>query len=517
MKNIWKFKDIIDLEYFSNIDLFREDPQEKDLHRRERQFFLDGKREGDLPSASHSDCLALWLVHRRLTESKGERGFFPGSRLEDSLRLFQWLLIVCGLMFGSAMALSYFVYTGQTPLNVFTFFTIFILPQLGLIALFLIRTVLARLTRRPRSFLKGMLVPLFHRFARFFKKRTLSYLLEEQQKSFNLLFSRKNSRFFTWPLFVRAQLFGIAFNIGLLLITLFKITTVDLAFGWQTTLKLGAEGLNSVVQLVALPWSWLLPGELSTPSLAQIEGSRIILKEGIYHLATENLTSWWPFLLMSLLCYGLLPRLLLLLFGFFAERRNYRRYLNQRKFQAITQRMRTPLVSSQAAAEKRSGEVALPKHGNDAASTIKQKEKIQSCIVLVPDELYSNLGHAELDRLFSPHGFQTREKEHLFKSYEDDRRLLEVIGQDRDGAIVLVEAWMPPILEHLLFFEKLSQRLNSKASLAFCLLGKPCREEIITLPHREAAQLWKEKLYQYCDAAVIFEPDEPIQSMEVHG
>jgi hypothetical protein len=365
--------------------------------------------------------------------------------------------------------------------------------------------------------LQRLLLPLFHRFATFFKKRTLSHLQEEQQKSFNLLFSDKNYKLFTWPLFVQAQLFGIAFNVGLLLVTLFKITTVDLAFGWQTTLQLGAEGLNSVVQLLALPWSWLMPGELASPTLAQIEGSRIILKEGIYHLATENLTSWWPFLLLSLLCYGLLPRLILLLFGIFAARRNGRRFLNQRKFHTISKRMQTPLVSSQAPAEKRFGEVPFAEQKSTAASRIKEKEKIVKCVVLIPDELHDTFGHDEMVRLLQPNCFQAREKRHLFKSYEDDQRLLEQIGQEKEGVVVLVEAWMPPIQEHLLFLEKLSQRLDRKAQLAVGLLGKPGSEGNITLPGRDAARLWKEKLYQCCDTAIIFEPEEPVDNMEVHG
>jgi hypothetical protein len=76
---------------------------------------------------------------------------------------------------------------------------------------------------------------------------------------------------------------------------------------------------------------------------------------------------------------------------------------------------------------------------------------------------------------------------------------------------------MPPIVEHLLFLEKLSQRLNTTASLVFCLLGKPSSERIITQPHRDAAQLWKEKLLQCCDTALIFEPEEPMSKMEGEG
>ena len=40
-----------------------------------------------------------------------------------------------------------------------------------------------------------------------------------------------------------------------------------------------------------MPWAWLLPADLAYPSLAQVEGSHMVLKEGIYHLATGDLVA----------------------------------------------------------------------------------------------------------------------------------------------------------------------------------------------------------------------------------
>ena len=112
---------------------------------------------------------------------------------------------------------------------------------------------------------------------------------------------------FFLPIFILTQLFAIGFNLGLLTTTLFKVITADIAFGWQSTLQLSSAAVHSLVQKIALPWSWLAAGDPAYPSLAQIEGSRIILKEGIYHLSTPDLVSWWPFLCFSVFFYGLLP------------------------------------------------------------------------------------------------------------------------------------------------------------------------------------------------------------------
>ncbi|MDD9302958.1 MAG: DUF2868 domain-containing protein [Desulfobacter sp.] len=65
----------------------------------------------------------------------------------------------------------------------------------------------------------------------------------------------------------------------------------DLAFGWQSTLLQSGSQIHSLVSFLALPWSWILPESMGVPTLEQIEGSRILLKEGILGLATEHLVA----------------------------------------------------------------------------------------------------------------------------------------------------------------------------------------------------------------------------------
>ena len=62
---------------------------------------------------------------------------------------------------------------------------------------------------------------------------------------------------FYWPLFAVFQRFAIFCNIGLLAATLTRVAFSDLAFGWQSTLKVGAQGMHSLVWVLSLPWSWL--------------------------------------------------------------------------------------------------------------------------------------------------------------------------------------------------------------------------------------------------------------------
>lgn len=516
MINKWKLAEIIDLEYFSTLDHLDDDHWDADFHLRERELFLKLQEQGVLQSESHQDCLGGWLEQRRASE-QAESGFAPGCRLEEVLELFRWLLIACGLLLGVVTGFSYFAYGGKTPINVVSFFILFILPQLALVFVVIFRSVLARIFGRQRLMLQGLMINFFQRFADVVKKPGFHNLGSKQLNSFNLLFARKNRRIFFPPLFVVAQLFGLFFNIGLITIIIFKVATADLAFGWQTTLQVGAEGLSSVVEFVAKPWSWLFPGELASPSLSQIEGSRIILKEGIYHLATENLTSWWPFLLLSLIFYGFLPRLILLFVGLIGQGQQHRRFLMQRRFRAITRRMRTPLVTSQASDEESSEKFQRVMWNNKQLSVTQAKGEKEPCITLIPEEIFDLLSSEELEYLLLPHGFQVKEKKVLELESPADPEVFRKLEMDVEYIVVLVEAWMPPIQEHLQFLKELSGQFDTKTNLIFCLLGKPGKMRRVTSPTSQQAMLWQEKLYDCCDPENVILPPKKDEEQQGAG
>ena len=99
---------------------------------------------------------------------------------------------------------------------------------------------------------------------------------------------RHYASLFFWPVFLLTQLFAMGFNTGLLAITLFKVASTDIAFGWQSTIQFSAEAIFHFVRVLALPWSWCVSSALAYPSLPEIEGSRIILKDGISYLVSVH-------------------------------------------------------------------------------------------------------------------------------------------------------------------------------------------------------------------------------------
>lgn len=501
-KTTWHYSDIIDLEYFFHRD---KDAAETDLHQRDRTLFLAGQKRDDIAAEpSRGDLIRLWLAARVASEFPEAELRSPGTIFRDAHLLARGLAGVKGVLVGLIAGLSFFGYTGTTPVNVFHFLLLFIASQLALAALlcsgWLVRLALPGL--RLPSWYSLLFRGMIDRLASFLHKQWLRNLAADRRASLSQAFgiARAHSAvygsLFYWPLFGLVQLFGVGFNVGLLAASLLKITTSDLAFGWQSTLQISSEAIHRAVQLAALPWSWL-PLAGGYPSLAEIEGSRIILKEGIYHLATRDLIAWWPFLVLCLVFYGLLIRLALIVLGRIVEGRALRRLnLDTAACLALVRRMLTPLVSTQAAPEPE-------RSGNENGWAREQPElkpatpSLLPQILLVPDDIFGICPAAKLAPLLHSRGLAIKSVHKFMAGYEEDEEIKSMLadscqGRD-DGIFILMEGWMPPLVAFLTYLKDLRRILPPKTMIHLGLVGRPVRSGFTQLDPQHL-KLWRKKL-----------------------
>ncbi len=508
MKNIWHFEDILDFYYFVQLDT--EKGEEQHLHQRDRSYFLQAQNKGYTAKPSPQHCLRIWLKNRRAKELNNAAPFLPGDAIREAHAIFRLILLIGGILVGCGLGFSYFVYTGKTPLNVFQFLTIFIIPQLLIIIILVVRAAISPTQSRRLSSLGNLLHSLYNRLFFTLKKKTIQKLSTEKRANITKILTKEQGSLSFWPLFLASQLFALGFNIGITAVTLLKIITTDLAFGWQSTLQLGPENLFSIVKFIALPWSWLLSADFSYPSLLQIEGSRIILKDSIQHLLTQDLTSWWPFLLLCLLFYGLLPRLVLLFFGVFMEQRSFTIHLQQNKYKAVYKRMVTPFFSTQASPQK-TKTVAQPfvpvQMQKDPAPVGSGQKPV---LVLIPDDIYTNCSLPAIEELLRPHNYQPVERQRIFKSYDDDLEVLaslsEMSRHDLNGIVVLLEAWMAPIKEHIRFLHSITESIPENIAMSVLFLGRPSSNTIFTPPDGNDIQIWQPQVSNLNDKVIFLEP-----------
>jgi hypothetical protein len=516
MKQNWNYQDSIDLEYFVKQDATL---SVTTLLERDRRLFLDQvephlAQEARPPSPTR--LLKLWLEARR-REVPPETGL-PGRLAGESVGLLRIILAVIGLTLGASAGSLFFTYSGRTPVNVLDFLVLFVFSQMLLVTLVLLHTAVLRLFRNavPRTLLVRLFALLASRLFRFFNRHSQSALGAGHSDAMQATYGRLRGMgavhgpLFFWPLFLLIQVTGICFNIGLLGSSLLRITISDIAFGWQSTLQFTAESLHAAVHLLALPWCWALGEGSGYPSLSQIEGSRIILKEGIAGLTTANLVSWWPFLLMSVLLYGLCARLALYGYGYWQQRKAGRDPdAAGPAAWGIVQRMQTPTVATQAQRPE-AARPTQPEPKVDKAIPPKSGLLLPAHLLL-PDEIHDQCQEQPLADLLAKEGYGILKRHRFLVDYQSDRNLIEELSAEDwgkgGGIIILMEAWMPPLMDFLTFLRELRRRVGATLPILLRLVGKPSAGDVLT-PVADLTQqeVWRRKIDGLGDAYLQVAP-----------
>jgi hypothetical protein len=503
MKTNRQYNQIIDLEYFLHQDSATDSDK---LHQRDRNIFLQNRKQPkNEEEATNRDLVRLWVTERRQKEFQGPEKKSPGTIFGDAYLLTRNLAAITGIFIGLIAGFSFFTYTGTTPVNVFHFLLLFVVTQLGLAGLLLAASLLRLLLPRLKlpSFYFLLFRGMLNRLVAFLNKHWLRKMAPDQRNSVSHAFGIFKARstvygsIFYWPLFVLSQLFAIGFNIGLLTATLLKISTSDLAFGWQSTMQFSAEAIHRAVMLAALPWSWFVPQANSYPSLAEIEGSRIILKEGIYHLTTGALIAWWPFLVFCLLCYGFFLRLILYFAGKIMERTSLQKLnFDTPACLALIRRMRTPLVSTQAAPEHQDTRAENPVKSRRQAP-FPTPSNLSDQVVLIPDEISALCPTEKLKPLLQKRGLAIKDAHSFMISYDKDRQLLQLLAdkqwQAGEGIFILMEGWMVPLVDFLSFLKELREILPNNSIIHLGLVGRP-DATALTPVAPEDFTIWQQKV-----------------------
>jgi hypothetical protein len=381
-----------------------------------RDFAIGAGCDAEAPR----DRLHYWLRQLRV-----QRGAPPGGRAPSEVGLIV-LASLLSFLFGFFTMAGFLFVHPQLVVNVLWFFAVFVLLQL-LLCLLSLWLLLASLAGAP---------PRSHGLspARWLLARTPAG--RGLVASFGQLAQRLLLRV--------GQAMGVAFVCGCLLAFVVVLAFNDVSFVWSSTFRFSAESLQRAAELVATPWSGWLPS--ATVDAAMVEASRY--RPTVTALNPAQLGArhgWWPFLLVSMLCYALLPRLLLS----WLAGRLYRRSLDAAfaghpGVDLVLQRMSQPGLHTQHEAPAGSGDQRPVAAITEGAVVVSWSDAIAA------DDLAS---HPELRGLeddgLVPAGL----------SLEQDRAAL---ARAEDPAVTLVllvvKAWEPPLSELSDFVVELAAR-----------------------------------------------------------
>jgi hypothetical protein len=504
MRHDWSLADLLDLEFlFSRDQELLDKGGDKDLSKRDRSIYLEIKdscRQQD-DTDRRSCLLHQWLSVRRAALPRNDaRSVLPGRLFRELIGICSWVFFLFALAGGWGLAMSYLSYSGKTPVNVAAFLGLFVGTQLLLLLVLLFFITAGRLRTSPR-------LPLAYSLVRkaVFRLAVKLGRLSKGSESYQWLVGLSGSAqkfgdlyglLFALPFFSLVQLAGIGFNLGVLGATLLKVVATDVAFGWQSTLQPGAEAVLHLVKIIALPWSWALPAGIGYPDLAQIQGSQMILKEGIYRLSTGNLVSWWPFLCLAVAVYGLLPRVILFAGGRFGLRLLIQRFkFDSAAHRQVLRRMMTPRLSTTTTVvspEKQELPLTEPVEKGAFPTTGKQ------VMALIPDEIFAECPHEELARFVRNRlGAELGPCLRINQPEDNEEQVLDEIRRSitpETDVMILQEAWQPPIEEFFAFIDQLRKTVGKKVLLSIMLIGKPTPETIFTEVRGQDYTIWQQKI-----------------------
>lgn len=276
------------------------------------------------PRRQRRALLLQWLHEQRKAaatpgagpdpEAGGLHAASPGQSLVLGLKALSLLALAAGAVSGIALAAGALAYPGSAPVNAPLFWALTVGWQIGLWLLLALVWVWHHW--RGAGGAPGVLQRAA-RLAALWLARLLGRLPGAQRDRLRAWLAQSSTQGQRLgPLLASATLmplqrFGLAFNAGLLLALLaLHLPFVDLRFGWQSSYPVDAAQVHGAVRALAWPWARLLP--VAVPDLAQVAATRFSPGQSADTLPADAARAWWPFLAMSIACWGLALRALML-------------------------------------------------------------------------------------------------------------------------------------------------------------------------------------------------------------
>jgi hypothetical protein len=271
-----------------------------------------------------------------------------------------------------------------------------------------------------------------------------------------------------WLLLSWSQWLGLGYGAGALCVAMTLVLFTDLAFGWSTTLELSTDTVLGATRAVAMPWHGWLP--LAAPDEALIKASRYFRLSTNAGIEADpiQLARWWPFVLMSMFCYGLLPRLLTLTVAHWRLRAACAQaLLADAHVRRLLQRMNTPLVRTESLQSERPLE-------SSAAETVfadlpagKDWQVVNWAAVPIAQTALDRL----LGDALQAAGARSAHVAGGTRSSAQDSELIAQLADDTrsDNApavLIIAKSWEPPTLELMDFIGALRAALADDATVA---------------------------------------------------
>jgi len=331
---------------------------------------------------------------------------------------------VAGLISGISVMSGLLLAGSQQPVNVLLFLTLFIGTQL----LFLLLTFITGF-----SVARGAVLHLpFENLnpARLLLRRVQARLAKHLGEVNLATIARL--AVLRW-----GQLFGVTFNLGAAAAFLLILLVTDRSFGWSSTLDISEHTMLQVTQVLSAPWSGWLPAANISPET--VAATRFHALQVVFDVEqSAAMRAWWPFLFLSMVVYGLLPRVLL--WSIFQLQYRWRlatAFLHYPGVSLVLERMASPRIDTQAGGD-------APPAETGTGSKIGTVSGGQTFAVLIDWAAAETDSSADLRAM----GIEADMKKQAGLQLADDRSLIVDLNREKPATLAIaVKSWEPPLAD----------------------------------------------------------------------
>jgi hypothetical protein len=487
--------DVLELAWFFRRD---QDLAEAEKHERDRDMALAHPQLQTDP-----ERLCTWLDVRRQRSRDDARP--PLADLQHVLHL---LLFIVGLGMGVVTVGGWLSLDRLLPqdrsgadVNVIYFWSVTVGWQLLMLFLLIISLILGnwaagvpglaglyRLLRWLPSLVPRLVGLLLQRLnpSRWHDLDVLQTWLTHSQRYRQLAY---------WYSLQLAQRFTIGLNLGCIGVFVFLSFATQPVFGWQSE-RLSCTDLARLTRVIALPWHWL--GDWGVPSARDLRTTYHPPHPAHAHpdcLGEQGPVApgWWPFLFASLVCYGLLPRMLLYgLAGWQVRRTVWHIALYHPDTRELLLRMARPVYTVHAGPSL--SPIPLP------AGTLTSTPEIPTgprgrCVVFTWAGV--QLDDAAISHLLQRQWGADMVARHQVGGLDISRDTAALKALDRqadiDQVMLLVEAWQPPVGDYLDFVTQLRHTLGDGPMIWVLLYHRDPHGQVLP-PRPSDLEQWRQTL-----------------------
>ncbi len=233
-----------------------------------------------------------------------------------------------------------------------------------------------------------------------------------------------------------SQILGVAFNLSLLSTLLVMLAISDRSFGWSSTLNVSEPALLRLLETISLPWSWF--ADSARVSAEMINNTRFQSLQIIFDSTqVEAMRRWWPFLFACIVCYGLIPRLLLMIiFHSLLKRGIQQTFLHYPGTALVLARLSAPFVSTHERPEEH-------RKVNITDVNIQSSLPIGHGFTVVNWAGAMDNADFQLDQL----GIKAKSVVKAGLDLQKDKQVISAHQQQSESLIIAVKSWEPPLAE----------------------------------------------------------------------